>query len=102
MVKAKLWRFIVKLRKVEEKSKGGIILAPETIDKLKVSAQLGTVVDIGPDCFAKEEVIAVGDVVGFARHAGWNFEYDGENYLVLNDEDLMFVAGQEDLDKIEY
>lgn len=98
-LKAVAFRVILKVKEVEEKSKGGIVLA---IDK-KLERQAytqGTVIDIGPDAWAAYKPsqpfagLKIGDVVFFAKYSGkWIADPEtDEEYLIVNDEDIVAKA----------
>lgn len=105
MIKAIGFRVIVKPKKVEEVSAGGIILG---IDKqLEEQAQvLGTIIDIGEDvavAFRPKTPhwgLKVGDEVYYAKYAGkWILDpKTGEQVLVLNDEDIVARVEGSDAD----
>lgn len=95
-LKAVSFRVVVKPDEVQEKSKGGIVLAVDK--KLERNAQVtGVIVDIGEDVYAafkpmsQHAGLKVGDRVFYAKYAGkWIENPDtGENLLVLNDEDIV-------------
>lgn len=95
-LKAVAFRIILKVKEVEEKSKGGIVLAVDK--KLERNAFTeGTIVDIGPDAWSafktKDEFagLKVGDKVFYAKYSGkWIVDPETqEEFLVVNDEDIV-------------
>ena len=76
-------RVLVKRTEVEEKTASGIIL----VDSAKEKPNTATVVAIG----TKIEDINVGDTVVFEQYRGTEFELEGEEYLVLNLENIIGV-----------
>ena len=78
-------RIVVKPKKEEEKTAGGIYL-PETADKDK--PQQGEVIAVGPDFRGAKK----GDTVIFAKYAGTEIKIDNEDYLVLGKDDVLAVA----------
>ena len=46
------WRMLVLPFRMDEKSKGGVLFAHETIDKQQVASQCGNVLAMGPDCYS--------------------------------------------------
>lgn len=82
---------------VEEKTKGGIILADMTKDHDKYSTTKGTLIEASHLAFtyATDEEWAghkpkPGDRVLFARHAGVRHTAkDGREFLLLNDKDVV-------------
>ena len=77
-------RIVVKPLKQEEKTEGGIYL-PETANKEK--PQRGDVIAVGPDF----KGVKKGDKVLFAKYGGVEIEVEDEEYLVLNEDDVLAV-----------
>ena len=48
------WRILVLPFKQKEKTKGGIILADDTVERSQVASTCGLVLDMGPHCYDKE------------------------------------------------
>lgn len=83
---------------VAEKTKGGIILAPQSREQEQRAATKGILVDIGPSAWAEfadgEPWAKVGDYVSFAKYAGIEMKgNDGKKYVLLNDQDILAVFG---------
>lgn len=89
-------KVLVKPDPVEEKTAGGIILADTTKEKSKYAATKGTLVAKGPNAFAEwgaDAAPADGARVLYAQYAGSRFKGDdGEDYIVMNDEDVIGEA----------
>ena len=89
------WRLLVLPFRMDEKSKGGVLFANETIDKQQVASQCGNVLAMGPDCYKDEERYSegpwckVGDWVVFARYAGSRIQIEGGEVRLLNDDELL-------------
>ena len=70
------WRMLVLPFRMDEKTKGGILLGDQTIDRQQVASQCGNVIAMGDACYKDKERYpngpwcAVGDWVVFARYAG--------------------------------
>ena len=69
------WRILLLPFKMKEKTKGGLILGQETLEKQQVASQCGLVLSMGPHCYDKEKFpegpwCKKGDWVVFARYAG--------------------------------
>jgi len=70
------WRMLVLPFKMNEKTKGGLILAETSLEKQQVASQCGLVLRMGPDCYRDKERYPEGpwckekDWVIFARYAG--------------------------------
>lgn len=90
-------RILVKPDVVEERTKGGIILADTTRDKSKYAATKAFLVAVGSNAFnewgADARKPQVGDRVLFAQYSGARQEgADGRDYVLMNDEDLLAVV----------
>ena len=48
------WRILVLPFKQKEKTKGGLILADETVERSQVASTCGLVLSMGPHCYDKE------------------------------------------------
>lgn len=89
-------RVIVKQDGIAKKI-GSIHLPDQEVDKLKFAGQKGTLISVGENAF-KEAAKgnpdfarpAPGDRVMFTLYGGTKFKgADGEEYLLMNDEDIM-------------
>jgi chaperonin GroES len=90
-------RIVVKPDPVEEVTAGGIIRPGQIVDKLKYAATRATLVAVGPNAFRDwslhpEELPQPGARVLFAQYTGARERGDdGEDYIVMNDADLLAV-----------
>ena len=98
------WRLIVLPFKMDEKTKGGIIMNESILEKQQVASQCGNVLAMGPQCYKDKERYpdgpwcAVGDWVIFARYAGSRIQIEGGEIRLLNeDEILATVKNPEDI-----
>ena len=98
------WRIIVLPFKMDEKTKGGIIMNESTLEKQQVASQCGNVLAMGPQCYKDKERYPegpwckVGDWVIFARYAGSRIQIEGGEVRLLNeDEVLATVKNPEDI-----
>jgi chaperonin GroES len=85
-------RVIVKRLAQEETSKGGIIIP----DNAKEKPQEGKVVAVGPGRRADDGKIVPpdvekGDRILFAKYSGTDVELDGEEHLILQENDIFGV-----------
>ena len=93
------WRILVMPFQVKEETKGGIIIAQETLDRARAAVQVGYVLKKGPLCYADKERYAAGaqceekDWVIFARYAGSRMEIDGGEIRMLNDDEILGTIG---------
>ena len=89
------WRLLVMPFRVKEETKGGIIIAQETLDRARTAVQVGYVLKMGDLCYKDEEKFATGpwckekDWVIFARYAGSRMEIDGGEIRMLNDDEVL-------------
>ena len=98
------WRLLVMPFKVKEETKGGIIIAQETLDRARVATQVGYVLKMGDLCYKDNEKYPTGpwckekDWVIFARYAGSRMEIDGGEIRMLNDDEvLVTIDNPEDI-----
>jgi len=79
----------------KEKTKGGIIIAQESLDKLRIATNCGYVIKLGPLAYADKEKFATGpwckkgDWVIFARYAGSRLPIEGGEVRILNDDEVL-------------
>ena len=89
------WRILVMPFKVKEETKGGIIIAQETLDRARVSTQVGYVLKMGDLCYEDKDKYPTGPWcaekhwVIFARYAGSRMEIDGGEIRMLNDDEIL-------------
>ena len=86
-------RVVIKPQEKEERTRGGIFL-PDTASKEK--PQEGRVMAVGDgklDDSGKRTPVAVsvGDTVLFAKYAGTEVKIEGEDHLILREEDVLGV-----------
>ncbi len=85
-------RVIIKVLEKEEKTTGGIVLP----DKAKERPQDGEVKAVGPgkildDGTKVQMEVKVGDTVVFSKYAGSEIKINGEEYLILRQDDILAV-----------
>ena len=89
------WRMLVLPFKMKEKTKGGIIMGQDTLEKQQVAAQCGNVLAMGPDAYGDKQRFPdgpwckVGDWVMFARYAGSRIKIEGGEVRLLNDDEVL-------------
>ena len=86
-------RIVVKRLEAEEVTAGGIVL-PETA---KEKPKEGKIISVGPgkvlDSGERSQVqVKEGDRVIFASYAGTEVEVDGEEYLIMSEDDVLAVV----------
>jgi chaperonin GroES len=85
-------RILVKRIKEEEKTKGGIIIP----DTAKEKPQEGKVVAVGKGKVTEEGKLLVpdvkaGDKILFGKYAGSEVKLEGEEHLILREDDILGV-----------
>ena len=89
------WRLLVLPFKMKEKTKGGVILAEDTLERQQVASQVGLVMAMGPQCYKDKERYPEGpwckekDWIMFARYAGSRIKIDGGEMRLLNDDEVL-------------
>ncbi|ACL68962.1 co-chaperone GroES [Halothermothrix orenii] len=83
-------RVAVKYLEEEEKTRSGIVL-PDTAKEEK--PQQGEIVAVGKGCTPEDgdPEVKVGDLVVFDKYSGTKVTIDGEDYIILNLEDVLAV-----------
>ncbi|TET30844.1 co-chaperone GroES [Candidatus Aerophobetes bacterium] len=77
-------RIVVKALEQKQKTEGGIYL-PETASKEK--PQQGEVTAVGNEF----KGVKIGDKVIFAKYGGTEIKIEGEDYLVLGEDDVLGI-----------
>ena len=92
------WRILVLPYKGQGKTKGGIILADETIEERGYTTVTGLVLKMGPDCYTDEKRYPHGpwckknDWIIFGRYAGSRFGIEGGEVRILNEDEIIAVV----------
>jgi chaperonin GroES len=87
-------RIIIELVETEEKTASGIVLP----DTAKEKPQEGRVVAVGTGRVLDngERValeVAQGDRIIFSKYAGTEVKYEGKEYLILRENDILAIVG---------
>ena len=89
------WRLLVLPFSPREKTKGGILIAQESLEKLRIATNCGYVLSIGPLAYHDREKFPTGpwckkgDWVIFARYAGSRLPIEGGEVRILNDDEVL-------------
>ena len=89
------WRLLVLPFQMDEKTKGGLLLGQDTLERQQVASQCGNVLAVGPDCYKdtkrypKGPWCKTGDWVMFARYAGSRIKIEGGEVRLLNDDEVL-------------
>ncbi|MBR3785630.1 MAG: co-chaperone GroES [Firmicutes bacterium] len=81
-------RVIIKKLEAEEKTVGGIILTSTAKEK----PQTAEVVAVGPGTKDEPMEVKVGDTVVFSKFAGTDVKYDGCEYTIMNQSDILAIV----------
>ncbi|WP_125579808.1 co-chaperone GroES [Lacticaseibacillus suibinensis] len=86
-------RVIVKVVEDEEETVGGIVLA----NNAKQKPQQGKIVAVGEGGVTPEGKrlplsVKEGDTILYDKYAGSEVKYDGDDYLVLHEKDIMAIV----------
>ena len=85
-------RVVIKMIENEETTKSGIILAGNAQEK----PQIAEVVEVGPgrEVEGKLEKMLVkkGDKVVVNKYAGTEVKYEGEEYIIVKQDDILAIA----------
>ena len=98
------WRLLVLPFKMKDKTKGGILITDDVIERTQVASTCGLVLDVGPDAYKDKERYPDGPWckkvtwVIFARYAGSRMKIDGGEVRLLNDDEVLAtVENPEDI-----
>lgn len=86
-------RVVLKVVEAEERTASGIVLP----DTAKEKPQQGKVLAVGPGKHGEDGklvpmTVKVGDTVLFAKYAGTEVKYGGEELLILKETDLLAIV----------
>jgi chaperonin GroES len=87
-------RVIVKRTEEEEKTSGGIIIP----DTAKEKPQQGQVIAVGKGRFLEKGdvvplIVKEGDRVLFSKYAGTEVKVEGEELLIMREDDILAIFG---------
>ena len=92
MIKPLSDRVLIKMKENEETTKSGIILAGASKEK----PQVAEVIEVGPGEKIKGELqemyVKKGDKVIVSKYAGTEVKYDGEEYLIVKQDDILAIV----------
>ena len=85
-------RVVLKMTEAEEKTESGIILSSGSQEK----PQIAEVVEVGPggeiDGNKIEMVVKKGDKVVINKYSGTEVKYEGEEYIIVKQDDILAIA----------
>ncbi len=80
-------RVVVKPAQAEEKTSGGIIIP----DTAKEKPQKGEIIAVGPGKDGNEMTVKVGDQVLYGKYSGQELQYEGNDYLIMREDDILVI-----------
>lgn len=85
-------RVVVKRLEEEEKTVGGIIIP----DTAKEKPQQGKVIAVGKGRIMEDGkvtplIVREGDRVLFSKYAGTEIKFDGDEYLIMREDDILAI-----------
>ncbi|HHM21904.1 MAG TPA: co-chaperone GroES [Bacteroidetes bacterium] len=82
-------RVVVEPAPAEEKTAGGIIIP----DTAKEKPQKGKVIAVGPGKDGNKMTVKKGDTVLYGKYAGQELNYNGKEYLIMREDDILVILG---------
>lgn len=80
-------RVLVKPQEAEERTASGIIIP----DSAKEKPQKGVVVAAGSGSKDEKMEVKVGDVVLYGKYAGTELSFEGKDYLIMRQSDILAI-----------
>jgi chaperonin GroES len=80
-------RVLVEPHEAETKTTSGIIIP----DSAQEKPQKGTVVAVGSGKKDEPMTVKVGDVVLYGKYAGTEIRFDGNDYLIMREDDILLI-----------
>ena len=92
MIKPLEDRILIKMKEGEETTKSGIILASAAKEK----PQIAEVIEVGPgkniDGKIQQVAVKKGDNVIVSKYAGTEVKYEGVDYIIVKQEDVLAIV----------
>tara|TARA_Y100000401_G_C8263657_1_gene194633 strand:- start:128 stop:505 length:378 start_codon:yes stop_codon:yes gene_type:complete len=93
------YRILIVMPKVEDKTKGGVLLPSDTKNREDVASIIGKVVEVGHDAYPSSDPkfeygpwCAKGDWVMLSKYSGHRFECDGVEMRIVNDDAIIAIV----------
>ena len=88
------YRLLVKPREISNTTKGGIILTDDSREAAKFSCVISKVVDMGSECYQNMDKSTTvwckkDDWVLTGKYVGLKFKYEGKDYSIINDDEVI-------------
>ena len=92
MIKPLSDRVLIKMKEAEETTKSGIILATASKEK----PQIAEVIEVGPgekiNGKVQEMDVKKGDNVIVSKYAGTEVKYEGIDYIIVKQDDILAIV----------
>ena len=83
-------RVVIKRVEAEEKTKSGIVLPGQA----KEQPQMAKVVAVGPGTSEDKMELKEGDIVVFSKYAGTEIKFEGEEYTIMSQKDILATVNK--------
>ena len=89
------WRILILPYRGSKQTKGGVLLADETIERNTLATVVGYVLKVGPEAYADQTKFPTGpwckkgDWVMIGRYAGTRFRIEGGEVRIINDDEVI-------------
>ncbi|MBN7774308.1 co-chaperone GroES [Clostridium aminobutyricum] len=81
-------RVVIKMVEAEEKTKSGIVLPGQA----KEQPQMAEVIEVGPGTEEEKMELSVGDKVIFAKYVGTDVKYEGQEYTIIEQKNILAIV----------
>ena len=82
-------RVVIKKVEAEEKTQGGIILTSSAKEQPQMAEVVAEIVAVGPGTKDEPMEVKVGEKVIFSKYAGTEVKYQGEEYTIMSQADIL-------------
>jgi len=93
------YRILIVMPKVDEKTKGGVLLPTDMKNREDVASIIGKVVEVGSDAYPANDSkfeygpwCKAGDWVMLSKYSGHRFECDGAEMRIVNDDAVIAIV----------
>jgi chaperonin GroES len=92
------YRILIAAAKVEDRTKGGVIIPDERRDAEETASMIGYVLRVGGEAYADPQRFPSGpwckqgDYIIFRSYSGTRFKVDGKEFRLINDDTVEAVV----------
>ena len=87
MIKPIKNRILLKVKKIEDKTKSGIIISNSTKEKSKTAE----IIDIGEGIEKEYEILKKGQTVLYNKYSATEILYEDEEYLIIDSSEILAI-----------